>query len=155
MRWAGTTHASFPPVPTVLIATDTDAVADEVDAVVTDESTTVLRVRTGVEVRGAVATHEPDVVVLDLQIGTMGGMAVARDLRAESEMGRIPDTSILMLLDRDADIFLARRSDADGWLVKPLDSFRLRRAVRALLAGESYTEASAAETVPVVAPSAD
>ena len=29
-----------------------------------------------------------------------------------------------MLLDRDADVFLARRSDADGWLVKPLDAFR-------------------------------
>ena len=33
-----------------------------------------------------------------------------------------------MLLDREADMFLAKRSDADGWIVKPLDSFRLRRA---------------------------
>lgn len=155
MRWAGTTHASFPPVPTVLTATDSDAVADEVDAAVADDSTTVLRVRAGVAVREAVVAHEPDVVVLDLQIGTMGGMAVARDLRAEAEMGRVPDTSILMLLDRDADIFLARRSEADGWLVKPLDSFRLRRAVRALLAGERFTEASVAETVPAVAPATD
>ena len=48
-----------------------------------------------------------------------------------------------MLLDREADIFLARRSDVDGWLVKPLDSFRLRRAAKALLAGDAYTEAPA------------
>ena len=142
-------------MPTVLVATDTDAVAEEVDAAVADESTTVLRVHAGTDVHGAVAEHQPDVVVLDLQIGAMGGMAVARHLRAEAEMGRLPDTSILMLLDRDADIFLARRSDADGWLVKPLDSFRIRRAARALLAGDSYVEESAAQTVPAVVPAED
>ncbi len=139
----------------MLIATDTDAVADEVDAAVADDRTTVIRVRTGAEVADAVRAHEPDLVVLDLQIGSMGGMAVAKYLRGEADMGRLPDTSILMLLDRDADIFLARRSDADGWVVKPLDSFRLRRATRALLAGDMYTERAAAETAPAVAPAAD
>ena len=139
----------------MLIVTDTDAVADEVAAVVGDESTEVVRLRAGVEVGPAVIAHEPDLVVVDLQIGHMGGMAVARHLRAESEMGRMPDTSILMLLDREADIFLARRSDVDGWMVKPMDSFRLRRAVRAVLAGEPYHEPSTAETVPAVAPAAD
>ena len=38
-----------------------------------------------------------------------------------------------MLLDRDADVFLARRSDADGWLVKPLDAFALRAAAAQIL----------------------
>ena len=42
-----------------------------------------------------------------------------------------------MLLDREADVFLARRSEADGWLVKPLDAFRLRRAATAILDGTS------------------
>ena len=137
---------------TVLIATDTDAVADEVDAVIADETTEVIRLRSGAEVLDAVDTHQPALVVLDLQIGSMGGMAVAMSLRAEIAMGRLPYASILMLLDREADIFLARRSDVDGWLVKPLDSFRLRRAARALLAGDTYTEESAAVTEPPVAP---
>jgi DNA-binding response OmpR family regulator len=142
-------------VTTVLIVTDTDAVADEVDAVVADETTTVVRLRAGVEVQSAVAAHQPDLVVLDLQIGTMGGMAVAMQLRAEAAMRRLPHTSILMLLDREADIFLARRSKVDGWIVKPLDSFRIRRAVRAILGGDSYTEHAAVETVPPVPPTAD
>ncbi len=136
----------------VLIATDTDAVADEVEAALGDDDTTVVRVRAGVEVHEAVASHQPDLVVLDLQIGNMGGMAVATHLRAEVAMGRLPDTSILMLLDREADIFLARRSDADGWTVKPIDAFRLRRAAKALLAGDSYAEPATVETVPAVAP---
>ena len=45
-----------------------------------------------------------------------------------------------MLLDRDADVFLAQRSHADGWLVKPLDAFRLRQAAEALLAGGEWFE---------------
>lgn len=145
-------HASFPDVPVVLIATDTDAVADEVDAALADRDTTVIRVRSGAEVADAVDLHVPDLVVLDLQIGNMGGMAVAMHLRAEGAMGRLPDASILMLLDRDADTFLAKRSDVDGWIIKPLDSFRLRRAAKALLAGDAYTESGTAETVPATAP---
>ena len=33
-----------------------------------------------------------------------------------------------MLLDRRADVYLARRSGAEGWLIKPLDPLRLKRA---------------------------
>jgi len=44
------------------------------------------------------------------------------------------------LLDREADVFLAQRSGAEAWLVKPLDALRLRKAVSAAAAGESYTE---------------
>lgn len=135
----------------MLIATDTDAVASEVEAAVGDAGTTVIRLRSGVEVAGAVKEHEPDLVVVDLQIGNMGGMAVATHLRSESGMGRLPDTPVLMLLDRSADTFLARRSDADGWLIKPLDSFRLRRAARALLAGDRFEESPNVETVAAVA----
>lgn len=135
-------------MPTVLIVTDTDAVADEVVAAVDDGATTMVRLRSGFEVHEATRQHEPDLVVLDLQIGGMGGMATARHLRAESEMGRLPDTSILVLLDREADIFLAKRGEVDGWMVKPLDAFRLRRATRALLAGDSYEEHASVPTVP-------
>ncbi|HEU5085459.1 MAG TPA: response regulator [Acidimicrobiales bacterium] len=141
-------------MPTVLIATDTDAVADEVAAALGDEGTTVLRVRAGIEVPPAVEQHEPDLVVLDLQIGNMGAMAVTSHLRQEAAMDRLPDTAVLMLLDRQADVFLAKRSDADGWLVKPLDSFRLRRAAKALLAGDDFHEPTGVETLPPVAPAA-
>jgi len=139
-------------VPLVLIATDADAVADEVTAAVEDETTTVLRVRSGVEVPAAVGEHEPDLVVLDLQIGNMGGIAVTQHLRAEAEMDRLPDVSVLLLLDRTADAFLARRSQADGWLFKPLDSFRLRKAAKALLAGGDFHEPTGIATVGATAP---
>ena len=59
----------------VLIATDADAVFAEVEAALVDESTSVVRVRTGQAVAGVVAESTPDLVVLDLQIGNMGGIA--------------------------------------------------------------------------------
>jgi len=133
-------------VTTVLLATDADWVFDEVDAALGDASTTVHRVRAGVEVVGACVELSPDLIVLDLQIGNMGGMAAAMAVRHEQEAGRLDDAAILMLLDRGPDVFLARRSDADGWLVKPLDAFRLRRAAAALLEGGAWTEGVIDET---------
>jgi hypothetical protein len=39
-----------------------------------------------------------------------------------------------MLLDRDADEFLAKRAEADAWIVKPIDALLLRRTARDVLA---------------------
>ena len=125
----------------VLIATDDDAVFAEVEAALADESTSVRRVRAGQEVAGVVSESTPDLVVLDLQIGNMGGIATCLHLRHEAGAERLPDVSVLMLLDRQADVFLAKRSGADGWVVKPLDAFTLRRAATAILVGEGLATA--------------
>ena len=127
-------------MPTVLIATDADWVLDDVEAALSDEDTTVARVNSGVAVRAAVGETSPDLVVLDMQIGNMGGIAACLDLRHEEGMGRLPKVPVLMLLDRAVDVHLARRSGADGWVVKPLDAFRLRRAAEELLAGGTHHE---------------
>jgi DNA-binding response OmpR family regulator len=132
-------------VPVVLLATDADHIHDEVDAALADEDTMVHRVRAGREVVPAVKELEPDLVVLDLQIGNMGGMAACLSLRLEEGAGRLGRRAILMLLDRRDDVFLARRSNADGWVVKPLDALRLRQAADALLAGDTYHDGAGLE----------
>jgi DNA-binding response OmpR family regulator len=129
-------------VPSVLVATDADWIHDEVDAALADESTAVLRVDEGRKVEAAVREHDPDLVVLDLQIGSMGGIAACMNLRHEEGAGRLPHVPVIVLLDRAADVFLARRSGAEGWLIKPLDAFRLRRAATAVLGGGSWTESA-------------
>ena len=127
-------------VDDVLLATDADWIFDEVAAAIAGNGTRVSRVRSGSDVRAAVAELEPALVVLDLQIGNMGGVAASIDLRHEAGEERIPSTRILLLLDREADAWLAEEAQADGWLIKPLDAFRLRRAATALLAGGSWHE---------------
>jgi len=143
-------------VPRVLLATDADWIHEEIDAALAGDDIEVLRVHQGVDVLPAVHQIEPDLVVLDLQIGNMGGMAACMNIRLDESVGKLEHVPVLMLLDRDVDAFLASRSDADGWVVKPLDAFRLRRAATALLTGGTYTEgmpgAAEPEAATVAAP---
>ena len=139
----------------MLIATDADWIFDEVDAALTEGDTTVRRISRGADVLPAIAEAQPDLVVLDLQIGNMGGMAACMAIRLEESGGRLPHLPVLMLLDRVADLFLARRSHADGWLVKPLDAFRLRRAADALLAGGEWFELEPVEASMGIADAPD
>ncbi len=135
----------------VLVATDADWIFDEVDAALGSSETTVLRVRRGVDVVPACREIEPALVIIDLQIGNMGGMAAAVAVRHEQEAGRLPDAGVIMLLDRHPDVFLARTCDADGWLVKPVDAFRLRRAAEAVIDGGTWFEGDDEESGETVA----
>jgi DNA-binding response OmpR family regulator len=118
---------------TILVAADARWVRDQVRAAFVGPDQRVVEVTTGQAVRDAVKRERPDLVVLDLQIGNMGGIAVALDLRLEESGGRLPHSTILLLLDRDADKFLGRRADVDAMLVKPVDAGILRRAARQVL----------------------
>ncbi|HET6687308.1 MAG TPA: response regulator [Jiangellaceae bacterium] len=129
-------------MPDVLVATDADWIFEDVDAALTDEDTRVVRVRAGRDVSAAVRQVNPGLVVLDLQIGNMGGIATALDLQQDFDAGDVPRVPILLLLDRPADVPMARRTGIQGWLVKPLDAFRLRRAARAIAASDTYFEPS-------------
>ena len=120
-------------MPDVLLATDADWLADECEAAL-GGAHLVHRVWRGADVLAAIDEVDPDVVVLDLQIGNMGGMATCLAIRQEEGAGRLDERPVLMLLDRQADEFLADRSDADGWLVKPINSLQLQRAVNEALA---------------------
>lgn len=64
----------------------------------------------------------PDLAIVDMQVGSMGGMAITRILKgATSGFG-----PIVLLLDRRADSFIARRAGADAWLLKPFAAQELR-----------------------------
>ena len=124
----------------VILATDADWLVDEVVAALGDSDTSFTVCREGRLVAGLVKEKNPDLVILDMQIGTMGGIAVTMDLRLDESAGTLPHVPILIVLDRDVDVHLARRSGSDGWLIKPLDALRLRRASRAIAGGGCYAE---------------
>ena len=129
-------------VRTILVASDAPSVRAEVAAIAGRPDITVREARSGPEVMAEVAESLPDLVVVDLQMGNMGGMAVCLELRLEASYDSLGHVPVLMLLDRRPDVFLARRSGAEGWVVKPLDPIRLRRAVTSLLDGGTYYDES-------------
>jgi DNA-binding response OmpR family regulator len=133
----------------ILLATDADWIVDEVTAALGGDDVHFTVCREGRAVAGQVAERLPDLAILDLQIGSMGGMAVTMSLRLDESAGMVEHVPVLMLLDRRADLHLARRSGAEGWLIKPLDALRLRRAAEAVASGGTHTEGLAPDAAPV------
>jgi len=129
-------------MPELLVVSDSPNVREAVIAALPSPDITVRELSAGAQVREAVQQSTPDLVILDQQIGCMGGMAVCLDLHLEQGAGRLPPVPVLMLLDRRADVFLARRSEAEGYVVKPVDPPRLGRAITALLSGGTYEDAA-------------
>ena len=129
-------------MPDILIASDAEWIHRDVRSVLADTGTDVRSVYSGPAVLPACQSKLPDLVVLDLQIGNMGAMAVSLELRLEEGAGRLGHVPVLILLDRRADVYLAHRSDAEGFLLKPLDPLRLRRAARVLLEGGTFADDS-------------
>ena len=124
----------------MLLATDSDAVYNEVDAALASEETSVWRVRAGTDVLPVIQAKEPDLVILDLQIGNMGGIATCLAVRQEEGFDRLMHRPVALLLDRSADVFVAQEARAEGWLVKPLDPLWLRRMVLRLMDGDTHYE---------------
>lgn len=120
-------------MPRLLVATESDNLWNQVQNAVDDDTIAMTRVTSGSDVRGAVGEVRPDVAILDLQIGNMGGVATALDLRNEIGAGRLPATAIVLLLDRADDAFIAGASGADAWVTKPLNPRALNRTVRNLI----------------------
>lgn len=128
-------------MPSILLATDADWLYETIDSTITDTDTQLLRVSGGNQVLRALDSEDPDLVILDMQTGTQGAFATCHAMRLEESAGRLPHYPVLMLLDRDDDVFLAKRSTAEGWLIKPLDGLRIARAIKAILAGNEWKDA--------------
>lgn len=117
----------------ILVATDSPHVIADVTSALAAPDVQFTLCSEGRDVSRRVAQEDIDLCILDLQIGSMGGMAVAMALRLDASDERLPDVPVLMLLDRQADVHLAKRSAANAWIVKPFDALSLKRAVKAAL----------------------
>jgi DNA-binding response OmpR family regulator len=131
--WSAAEVSGYAPTVHVLLATDAQWVVDDIVAALGGPQTSFTVCRNGRDVTAVVKARTPDLAILDLQSGSMGGIAVTMNLRLDESSGALPYIPVLILLDRAADVFLAQRSGADGWLVKPLDPLKIQRAVDAVL----------------------
>ena len=68
-----------------------------------------------------------DAVIIDMQVGSKGGMAIIRSIRQATDLFERP--RLVLLLDRSADEFLARRAGADAAVLKPFEAPELRAAL--------------------------
>jgi DNA-binding NarL/FixJ family response regulator len=101
---------------------------------------TILDASTGPEVLALTRAGGIDLLLCDLQMGAMGGIAVTMELRHDESYGLAEPVPVLLLLDRRADVFQARRCGAEGFVLKPLEPLTVRAAVRTLLRGGEYED---------------
>jgi two-component system response regulator NreC len=85
----------------------------------------------------AVAVLTPDVVVLDLSMPTMGGLAAARSLRGSSAA-----PAVVALTRHDDDAFVQQMIEVGvaGYVLKQSASAELLQAIRVAAAGGSYID---------------
>jgi DNA-binding response OmpR family regulator len=115
-------------MPTVLLVADDDWVRNDVEAALSDATTSVETTDDPRRVVHVGVEFDPDLYVVDMQIGSMGGMAVTRALKDAFGAGIVPERPIVLLLDRSADAFLGKRAGADEWVQKPFTAQDLRAA---------------------------
>ena len=115
---------------------------------------TLLEVQPGIEVVGEAGDGDeavrrsgelhPDVVLMDLRMPVLDGIAATARLRAEQ-----PGVRVLALttFDDDEDVFAALRAGAVGYLLKDVTSVKLVEALDAASRGESVLQPSVAAKV--------
>jgi DNA-binding NarL/FixJ family response regulator len=95
----------------------------------------------GAEALDRVAALAPDVVLMDLRMPVLDGVAATRRLRVDQPGVRV---IALTTFDDDEDVFAAVRAGAVGYLLKDVSSARLVEAVLAAARGESVLQPSVA-----------
>ena len=79
------------------------------------------------------AKHEPDVVLMDIRMPGMDGLAATELLRAHDDP---PEVIVLTTFEVGDDVLRALRAGASGFLLKDTPPADIVRAVRAVAAGE-------------------
>lgn len=117
----------------VLVVADAAWTRNDVHAALTSPDFELVDHADPTTVATTVAVGDVDAVVVDLQVAAMGGMAVARSVRENATVRGSDPIPVVLLLDREADKFLAGRSSAATWVVKPFTAHQLRNAVEGAL----------------------
>jgi DNA-binding NarL/FixJ family response regulator len=115
---------------------------------------TILSVHSGVEVVGEAhngqqaveraADLSPDVVLMDLRMPVLGGVAATRRIRQATPSSHV---IVLTTFDDDEEVFEALRAGAVGYLLKDVSAEKLLEAIRAAARGESFLQPSIASKV--------
>jgi DNA-binding NarL/FixJ family response regulator len=87
----------------------------------------------GSEVAAAVTEHRPDIVLMDVRMPQMDGLAATEQLRVQPDA---PEVIVLTTFEADDYVLRALRAGAGGFLLKDTPPAEIVRAIRTVAAGE-------------------
>jgi DNA-binding response OmpR family regulator len=132
----------------ILLVADLPWVADSVQAALSGAGHDLTVTTDPVGAAAQALAPGVELALVDLQIGSMGGMAVARAIRAAAASSGATPPAVALLLDREADAFLAGRAAVNGWIRKPFGGFALRRLIERLAAERTGAAGTARPATP-------
>jgi len=111
----------------ILIVDDESQIRRVVRTALTSHGYEPFEARTGEEALDVLREYDPDVVLLDLNMPGIGGMATCKELRAASEVAII----VLSVRDGERDKIAALDAGADDYITKPFSVNELMARIRA------------------------
>ena len=119
----------------ILIADDHSLFRDGLRSLLEARSVEVVaEARNGLEAVAQARQHQPDIVLMDLNMPDMNGLDATRVLTAEMPHIR---TVVLTASDDDADLFEAVKSGAQGYLPKNLEAAAFFDMLERVMRGEA------------------
>ena len=112
-----------------------------ISRVVEAEGYDLLRAEDGNQALQMLQEELPDLILLDINIPGIHGLDLARQLKADDRLAKIPlvaTTANVLLGDRERCL----EAGCDDYLPKPLDIRELRKVMRAYIDADSETETS-------------
>jgi cyclic di-GMP phosphodiesterase len=133
--------------PVVLVVDDVAANRDLIDGLLEGRGYDVRQARDGSEALALVRSSQPDVVLLDIDMPIMDGIAVCRAIKSDPATRLIPVVLITAASDRETRI-RGLDAGADDFLTKPFDGTELLVRTRVLLRDRALNKRlDATETV--------
>jgi DNA-binding NarL/FixJ family response regulator len=117
----------------VMLADDQKILRDGLRALLqSDEMAVVGEASNGKEAVDMALALKPDVVLMDIRMPEMDGVEAARQIKAAQ-----PQTAVIMLttFDDDEYVIKAMTYGASGYLLKDIDSGKLKNAIRNCMGG--------------------
>jgi DNA-binding NarL/FixJ family response regulator len=108
--------------------------------------TVVGEVSTGDEAVRAARSTRPDVVLMDIRMPGLDGIAATRQIVGDPQL-RDTRVAILTTFETDEYVFAALAAGASGFLTKEIDPDGLRHAVRVVAAGDALLSPSVTRRV--------
>jgi DNA-binding NarL/FixJ family response regulator len=121
----------------IILADDHDSVREGLNILLEfeDDMCVVAEARDGVEAVEKVAELRPDIVVMDIAMPNMDGLAATREIRQ-----RFPQTQILIVSAADDDVGVQQALDcgALGYICKHTSLLHVPNAIREIYEGKPF-----------------